>query len=240
VTGTRTMIDEHLDSLTTALRGFAASADLDAWGRDLSDTLSRRGGRLIAAGNGGSAAHAQHLVTELVGRMKDEREPLPALALTADGTTVTALGNDYGFDEVFARQVAAHARPEDIVLLISTSGSSANVVRAAETAVDRGAQVWSFTGPHPNPLSLRSKRFLAVDSDDGQIVQEVHQVAIHLLCACLDSALFASRSVLDSGNGLLDSGRIRDIARITGHDPCIIPDPAGIRSAAVDESGGRR
>jgi D-sedoheptulose 7-phosphate isomerase len=189
VTPHQTMIDDHLRELTATLYGFAASAHLDEWGSELAQTLSVRGGRLLAAGNGGSAAHAQHLVTELVGRMKGERQPLPALALTADGTTVTALGNDYGFDEVFARQVAAHARPGDIVLLISTSGGSPNVLRAAETALECGAQVWSFTGRHPNPLSSRSKQFLAVDSDDGQIVQEVHQVAIHLLCACLDGAL---------------------------------------------------
>jgi phosphoheptose isomerase len=189
MTATRTMIDDHLRTLTTALRGLATSADLDAWGHELAATLGARGGRLIAAGNGGSAAHAQHLVTELVGRMKDEREPLAALALSADGTTVTALSNDYGFDEVFARQVAAHAQTGDIVLLLSTSGASPNLLRAAEVAAQRGAQVWSFTGRHPNPLSERSKQFLAVDSDDGQIVQEVHQVAIHLLCACLDDAL---------------------------------------------------
>lgn len=189
MTATRAMIDDHLASLTAALNGFAASADLDEWGRDLSHALTRRGGRLLAAGNGGSAAHAQHIVTELVGRMKDERQPLPAIALTADGTTVTALGNDYGFDEVFARQVAAHAHPEDIVLLISTSGASANLLRAARAARQRGAQVWSFTGRLPNPLAAQSHRCLAVDSDDGQIVQEVQQVAVHLLCACLDRAL---------------------------------------------------
>lgn len=191
MTPTRTMIDNHLQMLSTALQGFAAAEDLDAWGQELAVTLAGRGGRLITAGNGGSAAHAQHLATELVGRLKDEREPLAALALTADGTAVTALGNDYGFDEVFARQVAAHAQPGDIVLLLSTSGCSPNVLRAAEVAAERGAQVWSFTGRHPNPLSLRSKHFLAVDSDDAQIVQEVHQVAVHLLCACLDRALSA-------------------------------------------------
>jgi D-sedoheptulose 7-phosphate isomerase len=191
VTATSTMIDDHLRTLTAALNGLAASADLDGWGHELAQVLARRGGKLIAAGNGGSAAHAQHIVTELVGRMKDERDPLAAYALTADGTTVTAIGNDYGFEEVFARQVHAHARPGDIVLLMSTSGASPNILRAAEVAAERGAQVWAFTGRHPNPLSLRSKYFLAVDSDDPQIVQEVHQVALHLLCACLDRSLAA-------------------------------------------------
>jgi D-sedoheptulose 7-phosphate isomerase len=201
MTATRAMIDDHLQTLTAALHGFAATADLDTLGNELAATLAGKQGRLIAAGNGGSAAHAHHLVTELVGRMKDERQPLAAIALTADGTTFSALGNDYGFDEVFARQVAAHAHQDDIVLLLSTSGCSRNVLRAAEVAAERGAQVWSFTGRHPNPLSLRSKHFLAVDSDDGQIVQEVHQVAIHLLCACLDRALQAG-SAAASADGV--------------------------------------
>jgi D-sedoheptulose 7-phosphate isomerase len=191
-----------LQTLTAALHGFAATADFDTLGSELAATLAGKQGRLIAAGNGGSAAHAHHLVTELVGRMKDERQPLAAIALTADGTTISALGNDYGFDEVFARQVAAHAHQDDIVLLFSTSGCSPNVLRAAEVAAERGAQVWSFTGRHPNPLSLRSKHFLAVDTDDGQIVQEVHQVAIHLLCACLDRALQAGSAPAASADGV--------------------------------------
>ena len=111
------------------------------------------GRKVLACGNGGSAAHAQHLVAELVGRFCDERRALPAIALTADTAILTALGNDYGYERVFSRQVEALARPGDVLFAISTSGNSANVVLAAQTARTLGCTVVALTGEHGGRLA---------------------------------------------------------------------------------------
>ena len=137
------------------------------------------------AGNGGSAAEAQHLAGELVGRFDGERLPLPAIALHADTSAITAIGNDYGYDEVFARQVRAHGRPGDVLVLLSTSGRSANLLAAAEV----GMVTWALTGAAPNPLAGACDDALAVPSPDQQTVQELHLVSVHLLCAHLEAAL---------------------------------------------------
>lgn len=118
---------------------------------------------------------------------------LPAFALTADSSTMTALGNDYGYQEVFARQLRAHATQDDIVLLLSTSGNSPNAIAAAQAARENGAEAWALTGKLPNPLAAACKEVIAVASDDSQVVQEVHQVLIHLLCECVDELLPAMR-----------------------------------------------
>lgn len=184
----------HVDALVTALRasGPAVSTVADRWGRHLADRLSR-GHRLLAAGNGGSAAEAQHLTAELVGRYRDDRVPLSALALHAETSSLTAILNDYGPDEVFARQVLAHGRPGDVLLLMSTSGKSTNVVRAAETGGQAGLTVWAMTGPAPNPLAELSDDVLAVDAPSTATVQEVHLAAVHAVCAALDVALGVCR-----------------------------------------------
>lgn len=186
----RTAITQHIQDLSEGLRRFDRTAGdtLVEWGSQLAWTLTH-GGKLITMGNGGSAAEAQHLATELVGRMCGERMALPAMALTADGTTLTALGNDYGFEQLFARQLRAHLKPDDIVMMLSTSGASPNLLAGADIATSIGATSWALTGPAPNPLAGRCTRSITVDCADSQIVQEIHQVAVHTLCACLDSAL---------------------------------------------------
>jgi len=189
MTASHAAVTDRLRDLTAVLAEFqSATPTLASWGAELAWTLTH-GGKLLTMGNGGSAAEAQHLAAELVGRMCGERMALPAMALTADGPTLTALGNDYGFDHLFARQLEAHVRPGDIVIMLSTSGASPNLLSAAERASDLGAVAWALTGPAPNPLSERSKQFIAVDCANSQIVQEVHQFAIHALCACLDLCL---------------------------------------------------
>lgn len=175
------------------LRGCLADLDLDLvtrWGTRLAGRLSG-GGRLLAAGNGGSAAEAQHLTAELVGRYRDDREPLSAIALHADTSSVTAIANDYGYREVFARQVAAHGRRGDVLVLLSTSGRSPSCVAAAERARSLGLDVWALTGPRPNPLADAAHEVLAVGAAGVQTatVQEVHLVAVHVLCAAVDVAL---------------------------------------------------
>lgn len=163
---------------------------LGRWGAVLATRLTA-GSRLLAAGNGGSAAEAQHLTAELVGRYRHDRDPLSAVALHADTSSLTAIGNDYGFDEVFARQVEAHGRPGDVLVLLSTSGRSRNLVTAAARGRDAGLRVWSMTGPLPNPLAAASDEVLAVGPTPVQTatIQEVHLVAVHILCAAVDTAL---------------------------------------------------
>jgi D-sedoheptulose 7-phosphate isomerase len=152
------------------------------------DTL-RSGGRVLVAGNGGSAAEAQHFAGELVGRFLRERTPYAAIALVADSSIVTALGNDYGYDEVFARQVAAYGRPGDILLALSTSGSSRNLIRAAEAASCCRMRVIALTGQHPNELAARSTIAIQAPATETPTIQELHLVMIHLLAEHVERAL---------------------------------------------------
>lgn len=165
---------------------------LDAWGSRLATVLVG-GGRLLVAGNGGSAAQAQHLTAELVGRYRDDRPALSALALHAETSSVTAIANDYGWDHVFARQVQAHGRPGDVFLGMSTSGRSGNVLGAMQAARDGGLQVWAMTGAGPNPVARAADEALEVAAPATATVQEVHQVAVHLICAAVDLRVGADR-----------------------------------------------
>lgn len=180
-------LQRHLRHLDAALSGMdRAAVQLDAWAGTIYDRV-QAGGRLLVAGNGGSAAQAQHLAAELVGRYRAERAPFSAIALTADSSTTTALANDYGVSELFARQVMAHGRQGDVLLLLSTSGRSPNVVRAAEVGAERGLMTLALTGEAPNPLGDAAHHHVAVPSGDTAAVQEAHQVMIHLLCECFDA-----------------------------------------------------
>jgi D-sedoheptulose 7-phosphate isomerase len=177
----------HVSDLRGALDRFApAAATAHAWGTALADLLGA-GHRLLAAGNGGSAAEAQHLTAELVGRFRDDRPAYSAIALHAETSSTTAIVNDYGADTVFARQVAAHGRPGDVLVLLSTSGASRNLLCAAEEGRRRGLRVWACTGPAPNPLAGAADAVLAIDAPTAATVQELHLVAIHVLCAAFDS-----------------------------------------------------
>ncbi|SCL24514.1 phosphoheptose isomerase [Micromonospora rhizosphaerae] len=187
-----TVLDAHLTSLAAALLPFRRSEQLLArWGAELAHRLAT-GGRLLVAGNGGSAAEAQHLTAELVGKLRDDREPLSAIALHAETSALTAIGNDYGYHEVFARQVRAHGRADDILLLMSTSGTSTNLLTAAHAGRDTGLRCWAFTGPAPNPLAEACQETLAIDSPDRQVVQELHLVAVHVLCEYVERMLPAA------------------------------------------------
>ena len=180
---------EHCKSLQDAL-GRLRERDLGRitdWGGHLAAVLPV-GGRLLAAGNGGSAAQAQHLTAELVGRYQQERPAYSAIALHADTSSVTAIGNDYGFDQLYARQVAAHGRPGDVLVLMSTSGRSPNLLAAADTARAAELRVWAMTGPRPNPLASRSDEALCIEAESTATVQETHLVALHLLCEAFDAA----------------------------------------------------
>ncbi|HEX6873098.1 MAG TPA: SIS domain-containing protein [Micromonosporaceae bacterium] len=179
----------HVDSLARALVGFRVeAARLAGWGATLARVLAG-GGRLLVAGNGGSAAESQHLAAELVGKLHADRQPYSAIALTAETSSLTAIGNDYGYQEVFARQVRAHGRPGDVLLTLSTSGQSANLLAAVAAAQGAGLLAWAMTGPGPNPLANVCQEALAVPSSDAQTVQELHLVAVHLLCTHIEAAL---------------------------------------------------
>lgn len=162
---------------------------LDRWGTQLYETLSR-GARLLAAGNGGSAAEAQHLTAELVGRFGRDRQPFSALALHADSSSVTAIANDYSYAKVFARQVEAHGRAGDVLILLSASGNSPNVLAAAEAARARAMTVWALTGPRPNRLADLCDEAVAA-TGDTPVIQELHLTAVHLICESFERALAA-------------------------------------------------
>ncbi|CAJ62578.1 MULTISPECIES: PfkB family carbohydrate kinase [Frankia] len=246
---------EHLAALHRALDDVDV-VRLTAWGGRLAAVLAA-GGRLLAAGNGGSAAEAQHLTAELVGRFRDDRPPMSAIALHADTSALTAIGNDYGYDAVFARQVRAHGRPGDVLILLSTSGRSTNLLHAARAAHELGMATWGLVGAADSPLAAACDEVVAVGSASpgtnrparGGIapgrrgrggaggattstatVQETHLVAVHLLCAACDAAL-----------GVAPAG-----ASTTGDEPAAPADDTGagsdrsVRVRATRASGRAR
>jgi len=186
VTDSARVVVDHVAASVPVIASLVDHKDhIAAWADDIAGRLVA-GRRLLAAGNGGSAAHAQHLTSELVGRFCRDRRAFDAICLSAETSAVTAIANDYGFDEVFSRQVEAHGRPGDLLVLFSTSGRSANLLRAAGQARRRGVRTLALTGPAPNPLSTACAGAITVDAPTMAAVQDAHQVVIHALCAAFD------------------------------------------------------
>ncbi|HZN03342.1 MAG TPA: SIS domain-containing protein [Candidatus Polarisedimenticolia bacterium] len=152
----------------------------------LAHEVLARGGKVLACGNGGSASDAQHFAAELVGRYKDERPALAAVALTSDGAVLTCLANDYDYERIFARQVEALGRPGDLLLAISTSGRSPNVLRALETARARGLSTAALLGRDGGPALPLADVAVVVEDEETARIQEGHALLIHLLCEALD------------------------------------------------------
>ena len=148
------------------------------------------GGRIYIAGNGGSAADAQHLAGEFTSRLCRERRPLPAEALSVDTSTLTAIANDYGYEHVFSRQLLGKLLKTDCFIAFSTSGNSANIVRALETCRDKGGTAILFTGSNGGKASLISDFTIRVPSNTTTIIQEVHIMLVHSLCQCVEEKLF--------------------------------------------------
>ena len=150
----------------------------------------KSGGKLLIVGNGGSAADAQHLAAEFVNRFVIERPPLPALALTTDTSTITSIGNDYAFDQSFSKQVRALGRSGDVLLAISTSGNSPNILKAVETAKALDIKVIGLTGKGGGALAEGSDILLDVEAKATARIQEVHITICHILCELVDHTLF--------------------------------------------------
>jgi D-sedoheptulose 7-phosphate isomerase len=183
------LVSDHLRALVEAARRLEPAAGIiRSWAEDLAQVFAT-GGMVLTCGNGGSAAEAQHLTGELVGRFRGDRPALPAIALCADSATTTAIVNDYGSEEMFARQVRGYGRPGDVLVALSTSGTSPNVVAAAKAGLEIGLTVWALTGPAPNPLAAMADAAIAVDAPTTATVQELHLSIVHALCLALDAEL---------------------------------------------------
>ena len=171
--------------------------------REIADTLSDKiafavdavyktiveGGKVLLMGNGGSAGDAQHIAAELVGRYKMERRPLPAIALTVDTSAITAIGNDYGYDLIFDRQIEALCKSKDVVIGISTSGNSENVIRALEQAKKKGATTITLLGKSGGRAKKLSDIAIVVPSNDTARIQESHITIGHIICEIVDKKL---------------------------------------------------
>lgn len=149
-----------------------------------------KGGKIMVCGNGGSASDAQHMTGELVGRYKMERAGIPAIALNANTAVMTALGNDYDYDSIFAKQVAALGKKEDILFVISTSGNSKNTVLACETAEKMGIRTVALTGNAGGALKSRCDYTINVPSDNTPRIQEMHILVIHSICGLIERELY--------------------------------------------------
>lgn len=180
--------ERSLAVLQSAAKDRTLLASIAAMARAIETSL-RTGGKLMIAGNGGSAADAQHLAAEFLSRFAVDRRPLPAIALTTDTSVLTAVGNDYGFEQVFERQVRGLGRPGDVFLAISTSGRSRNVLLALTAAREAGLVTIGFSGAEQTEMRGLCRHFLAVPSRETAIVQQIHMIAGHAICALVEGAL---------------------------------------------------
>ncbi|MFJ2995273.1 phosphoheptose isomerase [Pandoraea sp. NPDC087047] len=186
-------IQQHFtDSVETKLAARDALAHPIAAAAELMVDALSNGNKILACGNGGSAADCQHFAAELVGRFERERPELPAIALTTDSSILTAVGNDYNFDVIFSKQVRALGHEGDVLLAITTSGNSGNVLKAIEAAHERGMHVIALTGKgggKANDVLGEMDVHISVPADRTARIQEVHLLTIHCLCDLIDSAL---------------------------------------------------
>ena len=186
-------IDAYLDETLLATEAFCGDARHRRVLTDMADAIVdalRSGGKLLICGNGGSAGDAQHIAGEFVSRLMYDRAPLAAIALTTDTSVLTAAGNDYGFDRVFERQVLALGQPGDVLLGISTSGASANVLRALAAGREKRLRCIGFAGAHGGPMVEACDMLLQAPSTRTPVIQQIHIVAAHVVCALVERAMF--------------------------------------------------
>jgi D-sedoheptulose 7-phosphate isomerase len=190
----RDAVQIHLAASSRLLEQVAKDAGFGAAVAEIAARLAgtlRDGGKLMIAGNGGSAADAQHLAAEFLSRFAFDRNPLPAIALTTDTSAITAIGNDYGFEHIFERQVRGLGRSGDTLIAISTSGKSPNVMAALQAARQIGMTTIGFTGAGGDMHQL-CDLLLAVPSDQTAMIQQIHLVAYHAICGIVERQLFAA------------------------------------------------
>jgi D-sedoheptulose 7-phosphate isomerase len=185
-------IGAHLKLSLAALERAAQDASLLAAARKIAGVITaalRAGNKLLIIGNGGSAADAQHIAAEIVGRYKQDRPAYAAIALTTDTSALTAIANDYGFDQVFARQVEGLGQRGDVLLALSTSGRSPNILAALRVARERGLVTIGFTGAKGEALGALCDHLLVSPSDDTPIIQQIHLAAAHGICDEIEQAM---------------------------------------------------
>src|SRR6201987_2632769 len=188
-------VAEHFRRSCETLSRAADDVNLRAKIHESADAITaafRSGHKLLIAGNGGSAADAQHIAGEFLSRLNFDRNPLPAIALTTDSSVSTAIGNDYGFDRTFERQVRGLGRPGDVFIAISTSGRSANIIAALEAARESGLATIGFTGNRANGLMRPlCDHYLAALAEETALIQQIHIVAAHAICGLVERSLFS-------------------------------------------------
>jgi D-sedoheptulose 7-phosphate isomerase len=185
-------IAAHLALSLAALERATQDAALLAAARKIAEIITgtlRAGSKLLIVGNGGSAADAQHIAAEIVGRYKQDRPACAAIALTTDTSALTAIGNDYGFEQVFARQVAGLGRKGDALLALSTSGRSPNILAALTTARKQGLVTIGFTGSKGETLGALCDHLLVAPSDDTAVIQQIHLAVAHGICGEIEQAM---------------------------------------------------
>jgi len=185
----RQIITEAIETHRRMVAAFEASAgETVLAAAEMIVQSLRAGGTLYLCGNGGSAADAQHIAGEFVGRFRAERRALPAVALSTDTSILTCIANDYSFEQVFARQVEALVRPGDVLWAFSTSGTSPNVLQAAQAARRQGARVIAFTGRAKSPLEASADLCLCAEASLTARSQEIHQLAYHIICELVEQS----------------------------------------------------
>jgi len=187
-------VAEHFHRSCETLSRAADDANLRAMIHEIAEAITaafRGGHKLLIAGNGGSAADAQHIAGEFLSRLNFDRNPLPAIALTTDSSVLTAIGNDYGFDRTFERQVRGLGQPGDVFIAISTSGRSANVIAALQAARESGLTTIGFTGSAgASSMQPLCRYCLAAPAAETPLIQQIHIVAAHAICGLVERDLF--------------------------------------------------
>ena len=180
--------EQSIEETTRTLKALAdIRPAIDQASKLILETL-KSGGKLLVAGNGGSAAEAAHFATELTGRYAKNRKALPAMALSADGSLLTCIGNDYGFDQVFSRQIEGLAKPGDLVVVLTSSGNSANIIAALKTAKNQGIKSLAFLGRGGGKAKGLATCELIIPGQSGAAAQEAHLFLIHHFCELIDQA----------------------------------------------------
>jgi len=190
----KTLLNKIEEAIEIKRRFFVENAERLIEAAELIAEVFRKGGKLLIVGNGGSAADAQHLAAEFVNRFEMERAPLPAIALTTDTSILTSVGNDYSFHEVFSKQVRALGRAGDMLLAISTSGNSENVLKALEQARKMDIATIALTGRDGGRLKGMADITLVVEAESTPRIQEVHITACHMLCELTEKMLFEGQN----------------------------------------------